>query len=210
MMPNKDGKLTEAELPTAHAKRIVAVLRSQWRQDASIARVGLLQGRDGIRERDPGDQAGRRGRHDRHRRPLAVSARYSAVAVAAPLWALAVHGERCRRSRHDPQSGHGGADPAGAAEGSSDRYYASPVAGDGKIYISSENGKVLVLPQDGGLDALAVNDLQDNIYATPALSDKRIYVRTLHSLYLFRIAAVARTRELANRELANGELRLDR
>jgi hypothetical protein len=35
------------------------------------------------------------------------------------------------------------------------------------------------------LDALAVNDLQENIYATPALSDKRIYVRTLHSLYCF-------------------------
>ena len=51
----------------------------------------------------------------------------------------------------------------------SDRYYASPVAGDGKIYISSESGKVLVLPPGGGLDALAVNDLQDNIYATPAL-----------------------------------------
>ena len=42
----------------------------------------------------------------------------------------------------------------------SDRYYASPVAGDGKIYISSESGKVLVLPPGGGLDALAVNDLR--------------------------------------------------
>ena len=70
----------------------------------------------------------------------------------------------------------------------SDRYYASPVAGDGKIYISSESGKVLVLPPGGGLDALAVNDLQDNIYATPALLDKRIYIRTVNSLYCFGLS----------------------
>jgi outer membrane protein assembly factor BamB len=70
----------------------------------------------------------------------------------------------------------------------SDRYYASPVAGDGKIYIASESGKVLVLPPGGGLDALAVNDLQDSIYATPALVDKRIYIRTLNSLYCFGLS----------------------
>ena len=70
----------------------------------------------------------------------------------------------------------------------SDRYYASPVAGDGKIYVSSESGKVVVLAPGGGLDAIAVNDLQDNIYATPALADNRIYIRTLNSLYCFGVA----------------------
>ena len=34
----------------------------------------------------------------------------------------------------------------------SDRYYASPVAGDGKVFIASESGKVVVLPPGGGLD----------------------------------------------------------
>jgi outer membrane protein assembly factor BamB len=71
----------------------------------------------------------------------------------------------------------------------SDRYYASPVAGDGKIFISSESGKIVVLPPGGGLDAIAINDLQDGIYATPALAGERIYVRTLSALYCFGLAS---------------------
>jgi hypothetical protein len=47
---------------------------------------------------------------------------------------------------------------------------------------------VLVLPPGGGLDALAINDLQDSIYATPALVDRRIYIRTLNSLYCFGLS----------------------
>jgi hypothetical protein len=44
---------------------------------------------------------------------------------------------------------------------------------------------IVVLSPGGGLDAIAINDLQDNIYATPALVDARIYIRTLNSLYCF-------------------------
>ncbi len=69
-----------------------------------------------------------------------------------------------------------------------DRYYASPVAGDGKIYIASESGKVVVLPRGGGLDAVAVNDLQDNIYATPAIAGGRLYIRTRGALYCFGLS----------------------
>ena len=42
-----------------------------------------------------------------------------------------------------------------------------------------------MLPPGGGLETIAVNELEDNIYATPALVDKRIYIRTLNSLYCF-------------------------
>ena len=73
----------------------------------------------------------------------------------------------------------------GRLKGAIDRYYASPVAADGKIYMSSEKGKVAVLKPGGDLAPVAVNDLQDDIYATPALLDGRIYLRTRHTLYCF-------------------------
>ena len=73
----------------------------------------------------------------------------------------------------------------GRLPGSSDTFYASPVAGDGKVYISSEKGKVFVLPPGPKLEPIAVNDLGDSIYATPALVDGRIYLRTLNTLYCF-------------------------
>jgi outer membrane protein assembly factor BamB len=73
----------------------------------------------------------------------------------------------------------------GRLPGGSDTFYASPVAGDGKVYISSEKGQVLVLPPGPNLEPIAVNDMRDNIYATPALVDGRIYLRTLNTLYCF-------------------------
>ena len=66
-----------------------------------------------------------------------------------------------------------------------DRFYASPVAADNKVFLSTEKGKIAVLSTDGTLEPLAVNDLQDDIYATPAISGGRIYVRTRSTLYCF-------------------------
>jgi outer membrane protein assembly factor BamB len=73
----------------------------------------------------------------------------------------------------------------GRLKGAIDRYYASPVAGDGKIYLASEKGKVVVLKPGGDLEPAFVNDLQDDIYATPALLDGHIYLRTRKTLYCF-------------------------
>ena len=70
-------------------------------------------------------------------------------------------------------------------KGATDRFYASPIAADNKVFLASEQGKIAVLPTDGTLDPLVVNDLQDDIYATPAISDGRIYVRTRSMLYCF-------------------------
>jgi outer membrane protein assembly factor BamB len=66
-----------------------------------------------------------------------------------------------------------------------DSYYASPVAGDGRIVLASESGKVSVLNAGASLESLAVNDLGDSIYATPAISRGRLFIRTRSALYCF-------------------------
>jgi outer membrane protein assembly factor BamB len=64
-------------------------------------------------------------------------------------------------------------------------YYASPVAADQKIYVSSEQGVVVVLDAGERLKVLATNKLDGAILATPALADGAIYVRTENHLYAF-------------------------
>jgi outer membrane protein assembly factor BamB len=90
----------------------------------------------------------------------------------------------------DPSNGEVKAQ--GRLKGAVDNYYASPIAGDGKIYFPSELGKIAVLGAGGSLDVLAVNDLHDSIYATPAISDGKIYVRTASALYCFGLGTEVR------------------
>jgi outer membrane protein assembly factor BamB len=68
----------------------------------------------------------------------------------------------------------------------SGRVYASPVAADGKVYVSLVEGQIAVLEAGPAANLLALNDLGDEIYATPALADGELYVRTRGTLYRFR------------------------
>ena len=71
----------------------------------------------------------------------------------------------------------------GRLTGALEDYYASPVAADGKVYIPSEHGKVVVLRAAGDWEVLAINDFDADIYATPAIIDGKLYVRTAKALY---------------------------
>jgi len=182
---NKDGKLTADELPTAHARESLPFFdlngdkmmdRAEW--DYYKAAMESENGMLAIKLGGSGDMTSTAVRW-RYQRgipqlpsPLLYGQSLYMVNDAGGLVTIL-----------NPETG--ALIQQGRLKVPSDRYYASPVAGDGKIYISSEGGKVLVLPPGGGLDALAINDLQDSIYATPALVDRRIYIRTLNSLYCF-------------------------
>jgi outer membrane protein assembly factor BamB len=65
------------------------------------------------------------------------------------------------------------------------RYWSSPIAADGKIFMVSEEGKVVVLRAAPEWEILAVNNLNEDAFATPAILDGRIYVRTREALYCF-------------------------
>jgi outer membrane protein assembly factor BamB len=69
--------------------------------------------------------------------------------------------------------------------GAGGAYFASPVAGDGKTYLASNEGKVTVIAPGDSLEILAQNDLGEPILATPAIADGKIYIRTDGALYAF-------------------------
>ncbi len=66
-----------------------------------------------------------------------------------------------------------------------DDYYASPVAGDGKIYLLDEEGRLSVVSATANWEVLHSAEFGERVYATPALLDNRIYLRTHGHLYCF-------------------------
>ena len=66
-----------------------------------------------------------------------------------------------------------------------DGYYASPVAGDGKVYMVSDAGKAVVLEAGADWKVLRTNDLGEDVYATPAIGQGCLYIRTASRLYCF-------------------------
>ncbi len=64
-------------------------------------------------------------------------------------------------------------------------YYASPVAGDGKMYVASGGGVLTVFKPGKQLERLSSHDFGERIAATPVIADGRIYLRTAKALYCF-------------------------
>ena len=71
-------------------------------------------------------------------------------------------------------------------KGAIDKYFASPVGADGKVFLVSQDGTASVVQAKGEWDILAVNPLDDEVFATPAIADGTIYLRTKSTLYAFR------------------------
>lgn len=185
---NKDGRLSSDELPTAHIKESLeffdlngdkAMDRTEW--DYYKAAMESENGMLAIKLGGAGDMTATavRWRYQR-----GIPQLPSPLLYRQALYMVNDAGGLVTTLNPDT----GALIQQGRLKVPSDRYYASPVAGDGKVYIASESGKVVVLPPGGGLETIAVNDLEDNIYATPALVDKRIYIRTLNSLYCFGLS----------------------
>ena len=64
------------------------------------------------------------------------------------------------------------------------QFYASSVAGDGKIYHISRDGKTFVLAAGPRFEVLATNDLERGVYnASPALAGGRLFLRSERALY---------------------------
>ena len=62
-------------------------------------------------------------------------------------------------------------------------YSASPVAADGKIYLSNEDGEMLVVEAGAAFKHIATNSIGEMLMATPALSDGVMFVRGVSTLF---------------------------
>ena len=62
-------------------------------------------------------------------------------------------------------------------------FSASPVAADGKIYLSNEDGEMLIIAAGEKFAHLGTNSMGELLMATPALSEGVLYVRSSASLF---------------------------
>lgn len=62
-------------------------------------------------------------------------------------------------------------------------YYASPVAIEGQILLTSRKGILTIVKAGDTFEVLARNDMEESILATPALVDGKIYLRGLNRVY---------------------------
>ncbi len=62
-------------------------------------------------------------------------------------------------------------------------FSASPIASDGKIYISNEDGEMFVIGAGENFSHISTNSMGELLMATPALSDGVMYVRSSSSLF---------------------------
>ena len=65
------------------------------------------------------------------------------------------------------------------------KIYASPVLADGKLFVASVKGKVLVVSAEADWKLLAESDLGEEIYSSPAIAQGHLYVRTRDRLLDF-------------------------
>lgn len=62
-------------------------------------------------------------------------------------------------------------------------FSASPVAADGKLYLSSEDGDIFVVRAGATFELLATNSMGELLMATPAIASGVMFVKTQHHLY---------------------------
>lgn len=70
-----------------------------------------------------------------------------------------------------------------AGRGSGYAFTASPVAADGKLYFTSEDGEIFVIKAGPAYELLAANSMGEVCMATPAISEGMIFIRGQQHVY---------------------------
>jgi len=190
---DKDGKISLAEVPDERTRRYFvfadldadgAIDASEWRMWAasSASENGLLAFRAGGR----GDLT---EKSFLWRYPRSVPQLPTSVVYRRVLYMISDGGIL---TTLDAATGQ--VRKQARLRGAIDHYYASPVAGDGKVYFVSQSGVVTVLDAARDQEVLSTGELGDEAYATPAIAGGRIFIRTRGALYCFGPPAAAAPR----------------
>ncbi|MDO8681003.1 MAG: PQQ-binding-like beta-propeller repeat protein [Acidobacteriota bacterium] len=75
----------------------------------------------------------------------------------------------------------------GRLKGAIDKYFASPIGADGKVWLASQDGTISIVTAKGDWEMVQVNTLDDEVFATPVPADGELFVRTRSALYSFGI-----------------------
>jgi len=73
----------------------------------------------------------------------------------------------------------------GRLKGAIDKYFASPIGVDGKVWLASQDGTISIVTAKGEWEMVQVNALDDEVFATPVPADGELFVRTRSALYNF-------------------------
>ena len=73
----------------------------------------------------------------------------------------------------------------GRLKGAIDKYFASPIGADGKVWLASQDGTISIVTAKGDWEMVQVNTLDDEVFATPVPADGELFVRTRSALYNF-------------------------
>ena len=65
------------------------------------------------------------------------------------------------------------------------RYFASPIAADGKVFAADETGQVSVIRPGADWEVIRTNAFGEPVHATPVVMDGRLFIRTQTALYCF-------------------------
>ncbi|MGH7201678.1 MAG: PQQ-binding-like beta-propeller repeat protein [Planctomycetaceae bacterium] len=101
--------------------------------------------------------------------------------VCSPLWyrgRLYVHTEAGILTCYDAATGR-----VLYRERLSGKFTASPVAGDGKVYLTNQAGTTFVIAEGDTFRQLAENSLGETTLASPAIAGGRLFLRTERHLY---------------------------
>jgi outer membrane protein assembly factor BamB len=69
--------------------------------------------------------------------------------------------------------------------GAEGEYYASPIAANGHVFLTSARGTISVVQAGDSLEVKARNELGESIMSTPAIADNKLYVRGANHLWAF-------------------------